>query len=201
MNVYKSLPKGARGQPLKAKVNTAYKKFVKETNTLRVSDPAKARYVSRIQIPNWLPGNKVNSYKKLLTNLAFQKPKPKAANVKAAVKAWLNTRVPQSPARGAYEYENMNTGQMVKVPAKVAKKRTSPLIPKRSPKAKPASPPKPLFNSSKTYNVPRNLENLTNAMANAGLDARRAHSWNALVNAGVNNKFKKLWANKVAKHT
>lgn len=201
INVYKGLPRGARGVPLKAKVNAAYKKFVKETNASRVNNAAKVRYVSRIQIPNWLPANKVNSYKKLLTNLTFQKPKPKVANIKAAVKAWLNTQVPQSPARGAYEYENMNTGQIVKVPAKVAKKRTSPVIPKRSPKAKPASPPKPLFNSSKTYNVPRNLENLTNAMANAGLDARRAHSWNALVNAGVNNKFKKLWANKVAKHT
>lgn len=200
MNIFNKLPKGARGKPLKTKVNAAYKKFVKETNASRVNNAAKGRYVSRIEPPNWLPANKVNSYKKLLTNLAFQKPKPKVSNMKAAVKAWLNAQVPVGQARAAYEYENMNTGKIVKVPAVVPGKRKSPVIPKRSPKApraKSPSPPKASFNTTKAHVVPRNLQNLTNAMANAGLDVRKAHSWNSLVNAGISNKFKKVWETRV----
>jgi hypothetical protein len=206
IEIFKKLPKGARGQPLKTTVTSAYKKFIKETNAARVNNAPKARYASRIQIPNWLPANKVNSYKKLLTNMAFQKPRPKVANMKAAVRSWLNFTVPQTPGRAAYEYENMTTGQIFKVPATTVKKRTSPVIPKRSPKApkakpKSVSPNKPLFNSSKAYNVPSSLGNLTNAMANLGLNVRRAYSWNALVRAGINNKFKKVWTNKIAKRT
>jgi hypothetical protein len=197
MNLLNKLPKGTRGKPLKTKVNAAYKRFVKELNSQRANEPAKARYLNRIAPPNWLPANKVNSYKKMLVSMAFQKPKPKMANMKAAVKAWLNSQVPAGQARAAYEYENMNTGQIVKAPAVASGKRKSPVIPKRSPKAKAPAPQKPSFNSTKAHVVPRNLQNLTNAMANVGLDARKAHSWNSLVNAGISNKFKKVWETRV----
>jgi hypothetical protein len=81
-----------------------------------------------------MPANKVQAYKNLVTNLAFQKPKPKAANVKAAIKGWLNREVPLSPPRAARTVENAVTGEMKHIPAYVPKPRKTPNIPKRSPR-------------------------------------------------------------------
>jgi hypothetical protein len=117
-------------------VTSAYKKFVKEIKGLRKNSPARGRYTSRISIPNWMPTSKVQAYKNLVTNLAFQKPKPKVANMKAAIRAWINREVPQSPPRAARDVENVVTGEIRHVPAYVPARRKTPSIPKRSPAAK-----------------------------------------------------------------
>jgi len=136
MKNYNKLPSGARGKPLKANVDRLYKRFVKETKAARADEAPRARYTARITVPNWLPVNKVQRYKNLLTNLAFQKPKPKAANVKVAIKKWLEAEVPQSPARAARTVENAVTGEIKHLPAYVPKPRKTPNIPKRSPQPK-----------------------------------------------------------------
>ena len=207
---YGKLPVGARGKPLKANVNRAYKKFVKETAHFRADEPSRARYVTRIQIPNWMPANKVQAYKNLVTNLAFQKPKPKVANVRLAVKAWINREVPMSPARAARNVENMMTGKMVHIPAYVPKPRKTPNIPKRSPPPKKSPKPKK-YNAAKSprlqkeYALPANktgLQNLNNAIANIGLPTgpRNTYTWAGLVRAGLDPKFRNVWLNKVAKN-
>ena len=101
MKIYGKLPVGKRGKPLKTNVNRAYKKFVKETKGLRANAEPRARYMARIEIPNWMPKNKVQTYKNLVANLAFQKPKPAQKNLKAAVKKWVTNTFPLSarPAR------------------------------------------------------------------------------------------------------
>ena len=196
---------GARGKPLKATVNRAYAKFVKETRGLRANEPARARYVTRIKVPNWMPSNKVQAYKNLVTNLAFQKPKPKVANMKAAVKAWINRHVPQSPARAARDVENVITGEIKHIPAYVPKPRKTPNIPKRSPPPKKSPKAKPVNKLQKEYALPANktgLQNLANALTNLGLNTgpKNTYTWSGLVRAGLDPKFKNTWLTKVAKN-
>jgi hypothetical protein len=136
MKIYGKLPVGARGKPLKANVNRAYKKFVKETKAVRTNEPSRARFVARIQVPNWMPANKVQKFKNLVTNLAFQKPRPTQKNMKEAVRSWINKEVPMSPARAAHDVENVVTGEIKHIPAYVPKPRPSPPLPKRSPPKK-----------------------------------------------------------------
>jgi hypothetical protein len=209
MNIYGKLPKGARGKPLKANVNRAYAKFVKEAKAFRGSEPARARYVARITPPNWLPANKVNAYKKILTNLAFKKPKPTQKALKEALIAWLNKAAPAGFARAAHNVENINTGIITRIPAYNPANRKSPAIPKRtpSPKRSPGTvaavkAAKALkFNTKKAFMIPRseNVENLGNAMLAAGLNVRSAHSWNNVVRSGVSSNFKNTWARHVVK--
>ena len=201
LGIYDKLPVGARGKALKANVNKAYKKFVKETKGLRANEPAKARYVSRIQIPIWMPVNKVRRYKNLVTNLAFMKPKPKVANVKTAIRAWINREVPLSPARAARDIENAITGERRHIPAHVPTRRQTPNIPKRTPPPKKSPKADPL---KKEWALPRNrtgLANLNNAFVNLGLPTgpNNTYTWAGLERAGLDKKFKKVWAEKVAK--
>jgi hypothetical protein len=216
MKEYNKLPKGARGKPLKANVNRAYARFVKEAKALRISEPARTRYMARITPPNWLPANKVNAYKKVLTNLAFKKPKPTQKALKEAIGTWLNTAVPPGYARAAHNVENMVTGIITHIPAYNPANRKSPIVPKRtpSPKKSPgaiaaaraarnaAKAAKALkFNNKIAYVIPRseNVENLGNAMIAAGLNVKSAHSWNAVVRSGVSSRFKNTWARHVVK--
>lgn len=210
LKIYKNLPKGARGKPLKAKVDVAYKKFLKNTSRLRINEPSRMRYMAKIVPPTWLPANKVGPYKKFLTNLAFKKPKPLVKNLKEAIKTWLANAVPQSPNRAARNVENMATGKMVHVPARIHSPRKTPNIPKRSPppvkspKTKAAEKAarnakknaKVLKNKMvKAYVIPvtNNVENLGSAMIQAGLNTHNAHTWENLRRAGINAKFKNTW--------
>ena len=214
MKEYNKLPKGARGKPLKANVNRAYAKFVKETKRFRVNEPARARYTGRITPPNWLPANKVQAYKNLVTNLAFKKPKPSQKALKEAVMAWLKTAAPPGSPRPARNVENMMTGIMKRIPAYNPANRKSPVLPKRTPSPKKSPETKAAnaarraatkagkalkFNTKKAYVVPisENVENLGNAMIAAGLNVKMAHSWDAVVRSGVNAKFKNNWARHV----
>ena len=206
--VYSKLPSGARGKPLKANINRAYKKFVKETLAERKNEPSKARFLARIKIPNWMPTNKVQRYKNLLVNLAFQKPKPAQKNIKEAVRAWINREVPTSPPRAAREVENMITGEKRMIPAYVPKRRATPSIPKRSPPPKKSPKPKK-YNASKSprlqkeYALPRNrtaIQNLNNAITNLGLPTGpgNTYTWAGLTKAGLNAKFRNNWLKYVA---
>lgn len=208
MKIYGKLPVGARGKPLKANINKAYKKFVKETASERKNEPSKGRFVSRIKIPNWMPTNKVQRYKNLLINLAFQKPKPAQKNIKEAVRVWINREVPMSPARAAREVENVITGEKRMIPAYVPKRRATPSIPKRSPPSKKSPKPKK-YNASKSprlqkeYALPRNrtsIQNLNNAITNMGLPtgAKNTYTWSGLARAGLNAKFRNNWLKYVA---
>jgi len=200
--VYAKLPVGARGKPLKANVNRAYKKFVKETRANRVNEPAKARYVSRIKVPNWMPSNKVQKYKNLVVNLAFQKPKPAQKDIKAAVRAWINREVPMSPARAAREVENAVTGERRIIPAYVPTRRETPSIPKRTPPPKKSPKPKNTRILGE-YALPRNrsaIQDLNNAITNLGFPTgpNNKYTWAGLVRRGLNNKFKNKWLKYVA---
>lgn len=133
LKIYKALPLGKRGKvPLKANVNRAYKKFVKETKGLRKNEGPRAAYRARITVPNWMPTAKANSYKNFVTNLVLAKPKKSQKDIKAAVRAWMNREVPQSPARAARNIENMVTGEIRHVPAYAPVRRPTPNIPKRT---------------------------------------------------------------------
>jgi hypothetical protein len=174
ITAYKKLPTGVRGKPLKPDVNKAYKAFIKNLKTRRANQGPRDAYRKAIQVPNWMPANKVNAYKTLVTNLAFQKPKPKVANFKAAVKTWLNTQVPQSPARAARQVENAITGEKRIIPAYVPKKRASPTLPK------PPSPPKKARKEPKVRNPvysPMSLNMITNTMNRYKLNYRRQKGW------------------------
>ena len=203
LEIYGKLPVGARGKALKANVDRAYKKFVKETRHERANEPAKARYTGRIRTPNWMPANKVRAYKNLVTSLVFMKPKPKVANMKAAIRTWINREVPMSPARAARNVENVITGERRHIPAYVPKRRQTPNIPKRTPP--PKKSPKAAANDplAKEWALPRNrtgLANLNNAFVNLGLPTgpNNKYTWAGLERAGLPKKFKKVWAEKVA---
>ena len=208
MKIYGKLPVGARGKPLKANVNRAYKKFVKETKAARTNEPSRARFIARIQVPNWMPTNKVQKFKNLVTNLAFQTPRPAQKNIKAAVRSWINKEVPMSPARAAHDVENVVTGEIKHVPAYVPKPRPSPPLPKRSPPPKKSPKPKK-YNAAKSprlqkeYALPLNrsaIQNLNNAIVNLGLPTRASnkYTWAGLAKAGLNAKFRNKWLKYVA---
>jgi hypothetical protein len=208
MKIYGKLPVGARGKPLKANVNRAYKKFVKETKAARMNEPSRARFVARIQVPNWMPANKVQKFKNLVTNLAFQTPRPAQKNIKAAVRSWINKEVPMSPARAAHDVENVVTGEIKHIPAYVPKPRPSPPLPKRSPPPKKSPKPKK-YNAAKSprlqkeYALPFNrsaIQNLNNAIVNLGLPTRASnkYTWAGLAKAGLNAKFRNKWLKYVA---
>jgi hypothetical protein len=122
---YNNLPKGARGKPLKANIEKTYKAFIRNLKTQRSDMALRNAYKSSINIPNWMPANKVVEYKTVVTNLAFQKPRPKVANFKAAVKSWVNRTLPQSPARPERQVENVITGEKRVIPAHAPVKRKS----------------------------------------------------------------------------
>jgi len=200
--VYAKLPVGVRGKPLKANVNRAYKKFVKETTAERKNESAKVRYIARIKVPNWMPSNKVQKYKNLVTTLMFQKPKPAQKNIKAAVRTWINREVPMSPARAAREVENAITGEKRVIPAYVPKRRATPSIPKRTPPPKKSPKPKNTRILGE-YALPRNrsaIQNLNNAITNLGFPTgpTNKYTWAGLARRGLNAKFKNKWLKYVA---
>jgi hypothetical protein len=208
MNIYRKLPLGVRGKPLKANINKAYKKFVKETAAERKNEPSKARFLARIKVPNWMPTNKVQQYKNLVVGLVFQKPKPAQKNIKEAVRVWINNEVPMSPPRAAREVENAITGEKRVIPAYVPKRRATPSIPKRSPPPKKSPKPKK-YNASKSprlqqeYALPLNrsaIQNLNNAIANLGFPTgpTNKYTWSGLARRGLDPKFRNNWLKYVA---
>jgi hypothetical protein len=189
MNVYSKLPSGSRGAPLKANVEKAYKTFVKNLKAKRSQSENRTAYKEGISVPNWLPANKVNAYKTLVTNIAFQKPKPSLKAMKEAVKKWLNSEVPPSPERPARQVENVVTGEKRMIPAYVPKKRSSPVL---------RGPPKPEPKKHYAVYSPQSLRTIGNVMTRYGLNATREKGWTVqeFVNA-VSKKNKAANANQL----
>ena len=205
--LYSRLAVGARGRFPKANLNRTYKKFVKETKAVRANIPEKVSYRSRIEIPNWVPANKVNAFRNALVNLAVTKKNGKwvyrpTEDVKRGINSWVRTHLPQSPARAQRVMENVVTGEQKTIPAYQPKQRSNVKVPSPAKKAAP-KPKKPKnFSNNYVFKVPSRDEvaNLQNAMANVGLYNKNGYTWNELVKAGVNKKFKPIW-DKYVKYT
>lgn len=206
----KLLPVGPRGKPLKPDIVSLIKNYAKTAIIKRRQEIIKANYETKIVVPNWVPANRKANFKKRLLELATtpnnkgKYPIPK--RLKEAMNAWINRNLNLS-SRGAYEYEDLNTGQIIKVPARSAIERGAVKIPKRiSPNHGPKKSPKPKKEPENqiiyyVYKVPliSETENLGSAMINAGLNIRNGHTWKEVVRAGVNKKFKNVWMTHVAK--
>jgi len=180
MKIYRNLPSGARGKPLKATVNKAYSQFIKER--------ALNKFTSKIQVPNWMPKNKVESYKRHVTNLAFKVPKLSNKNFRNGIKAWVNIMVPVNKGSPAREVENVITGEKIKIPARVAPLRTSPVAPKRSPKVrKPRAPKNTTLNY--VYKIPTSSANYSNRLEKLGINTARNWTWKE-IRAVLKDKLK-----------
>ena len=213
--IIKNLPKGARGKPLKANVDKAIKQFKNSILRRNQMVNVKAKYLAGIKVPNWLPANKVEAYKKSLLNIATtpdNKGKfPNKKIISFKIKKWLQVHINNQP-RGAYNTENMLTGEIIHVPAYVPpaiktpnvnspalKRLGAPRAPRAPPKPRPKSDPR----ENKAYALPRNseyVENLAAAISNLGLGIgpTNKYSWRFLKNRGINNKYKNVWLKNVA---
>lgn len=199
--LYDRLTIGARGRFRKTNLNSEYKKFISETKAVRGNIPLKSEYRTRIQIPNWVPANKANAFRNALVALAigqkngkwFYKP---VEDVKRGINSWVRTHMPQSPARAQRVVENVITGEQKVIPGYEPTPRSNIKLP--SPPAKKAAPkpkPKPKISTgNRAFKMPNRPEvtNLQNAMVNVGL-YKNTYTWNELVKAGVNKKFKSTW--------
>jgi hypothetical protein len=203
--LYKQLSIGARGKFRKTNLNSEYKKFVNETKAFRGNIPLKSEYRTRIQIPNWVPANKANAFRNALVNLAISQKNGKwiykpIEDVKRGINSWVRTHIPQSPARIPRVVENVVTGEQRVIPGYEPKPRSNIKLP--SPPAKKAAPkPKPKnLSGNRAFKLPNRPEvtNLQNAMVNVGL-YKNTYTWNELVKAGVNKKFKSTWDKYVKK--
>lgn len=209
-----ALPSGSRGAPLKANIDKTLKNFVKQTLIKRRQEIIRSNYESKIKVPNWLPHNKKQAYKKTLLNLATTpnaKGKyPIQKNLKSAMLAWVGNHVPKS-GHAAYEKENVVTGEIIKVPAWHPPKNVKVNVPKRTSPPKPAKPnpkpkPKPKANArlTKNYALPltENVENMANAIAALGLpiSSSNKYSWAKLEKAGLSPRYRNTWLNHVAKN-
>ena len=195
----------------KANVNRAIKTFAKEAVVGARRAIIEANYKSKVTAPNWLPVNKRNAYKNALLNVALQvnnKGKyPTQKKVREGMQAWINAHVSKVPTV-AYTKENVVTGATIHVPAwnppkKVSfnvPKRVSPPRPAAKPRAPRAGPAKPKKNVSKRRlnENSNNAENIGSAMINLGINTRSAYTWNNLVRAGMNKKYKNAWARQTA---
>ena len=209
------LPKGAKGKALKPAVNRAIKNFKNMVVRRNQLANVKAKYLASIKVPNWLPSNKLQSYKNYLMSVATtpnNKGKfPAKKDIAKQMKTWLGLHISQN-ARAAYNTENMLTGEITRVPAynpptirtpnvnsPALKRLGAPRAPRAA--AKPRNKTDPREN--KSYALPRNseaVENLATAMTNLGLriGSSNKYSWKFLKNSGLNNKFKNVWLRNVA---
>lgn len=208
-----ALPSGTRGGPKKTNINRTVKNFVKEKIIARRQNLIRSNFETKIIVPNWLPVNKQNAYRRTMINLMKPNAKgkyPAQKNIKEGMRGWLNSQIPKV-ARPAYTKENMMTGETIRVPAWNPPKEFKFTVPKRlsPPKPKKKTPvntgpkkprPKKDPRFDKKYVVPmsNNVSNLGNAMISANLNIRSAHSWNELARVGINERFKNTWLKHVA---
>ena len=197
------LPAGSK----KANVNRAIKTFAKNAVGNARRALIEANYRSKVTVPNWLPVNKRNAYKNALVGTALQlnnKGKyPTQKKVREGMQAWINAHLPKVPTV-AHNKENAVTGAIIHVPAWNPPKKAAFNVPKRlsppRPAAKPrAAPAKPKAKknvvSKRRLNVnSNNADNIGSAMITLGLNTRSAYTWDNLVHAGMNKKYKNAWA-------
>jgi hypothetical protein len=191
---------------LKAALNKAqnkaqvWKVLTKEFKKKAQAKANKEKLYAKAIVPNWVPNNKKQQFKNVLVRAALV---PKKKNAKMAVRSWINSSMP-TMSLAAHNVENLNTGEIKHIPAWNPPKNFKFKIPKLSPNGakKSPSPVKPGKSQVNNYvfKVPgsKSVNKLTNAMANVGLNAKKGHTWNELVKAGVNKKFKPVWDKHVA---
>jgi len=215
-NIITGLPKGARGKVLKPVMNKAIKNFKEKILARNQLAHVKANYLSKVKVPNWLPSNKINGYKKTLLNVATtpnNKGKfPTKKEIATRMKGWLQAHINRQ-ARAARNEENVVTGQIIHVPAysppvirtpNVLSPALKRLGAPRAPRAAPVKPRAKIDpRENRAYALPRNsesIENLASAMSNLGLGIgpSNKYSWKFLKNRGLNNKFKNVWLRNVA---
>jgi len=199
------LPAGAK----KANFNRTIKTFAKEAIVKARRAIIEANYRSKITIPNWLPMNKRNAYKNALARTALQvnnKGKyPTQKGVREGMQGWINAHIPKVPTV-AHTKENAVTGSVIHVPAwnppkKVAfnvPKRLSPPRPAAKPKAPRAAPVKKNTSKRRLNVNSNNADNIGSAMINLGINTKGTYTWNNLVRAGMNKKYKNAWARQTA---
>lgn len=207
-----ALPTTSKGAHKKANLNRTLKEFTRNTVIRRRQELIRQNFNSKLQVPNWLPNNYHTNFRKTILNFAStpnQKGKfPTQKAIKNIAQAWVNATLPKLTGRPAHEKENIVTGKVVKVPAYVPPTKAKVNVPKRispnkpaRPPAKPRAAPKPKPNArlNNKYRIPftNNVENLGNAMITAGLNIKNAYTWQNLVQAGVNKKFKNTWVKHV----
>jgi hypothetical protein len=207
-----ALPKGKRGRPAKAAIDKAIKNF--KNLVLRRNQLAnvKAKYMAGLKVPNGLPANKVQGYKNYLMSIATtpnNKGKfPTKKTILEQMKTWLRVHINQQ-ARAARNVENMNTGNIVRLPAYIpptirTPKVNSPALKRLGAPRAPRAPksPKTSAREKKAYALPRtnNMENLAEAMyaKGLGIGPSNKYSWEYLASKGINAKYKNLWLTQVA---
>jgi TATA-box binding protein (TBP) (component of TFIID and TFIIIB) len=201
------MPMGAK----QTNVNRVIKTFAKEAVVKARRAIIEANYKAKLTVPNWLPVNKRNAYKNALLNVALQvnnKGKyPTQKKVREGMQAWINAEIPKVPT-AAFTRENAVTGARVNVPAWNPPKKIVFNVPKRTspprPAVKPRAPkaatgpakPKTKKNTSKRRlnENSNNAENIGSAMIALGINTRGNYTWNNLVRAGMNKKYKNAWA-------
>jgi TATA-box binding protein (TBP) (component of TFIID and TFIIIB) len=198
------MPAGAK----QSNVNRAIKTFSKEAVVRARRALIEANYKAKMTVPNWLPMNKRNSYKNALLNVALRvnnKGKyPTQKKVREGMQAWINAEIPKVPTV-AHTKENALTGATVHVPAWNPPKKISFNVPKRlsppRPAVKPRTPKAPAKPKAKKNTSKRrlnensnNAENIGSAMIALGINTKGAYTWDNLVRAGMNRRYKNAWA-------
>jgi hypothetical protein len=209
-NIFKSLPKGARGKPLKADIDRAAREFIRLLKMKKQLANVRAAYKAKIVVPNWLPVNKRNDFAKMLLDLATAPNAkgrfPTQAAVRKGVSGWIRTHLPRQ-ALAARNVENLATGLIRRVPAwnpNVIKTPNVPNIglkrlgtPRKPRAAATPSGPRKDPRENKAFALPKteNVENLAGAMANLGLaiGSSNKYSWTDLKNRGLSNRYKNVW--------
>jgi len=194
--------------PVGAKVNRVIKTFAKEAVVRARRDIIESNYKAKTTVPNWIPTNKRNAYKNALLNVALRvnnKGKyPTQKKVREGMQAWINTEIPKVPTV-AHTKENAVTGATIHVPAWNPPKKIVFNVPKRTspprPAAKPRAPKAPAKPKAKKNTSKRrlnensnNADNLGSAMIALGINTKGTYTWNNLVRAGMNKKYKNAWA-------
>jgi hypothetical protein len=215
-NIFRNLPRGARGKPLKADIDRAAREFTRILKMKKQLENARAAYKAKIVVPNWLPANKKNDFAKMLLNLATAPNTkgrfPTQAAVRRGVSGWIRTQLPRQPL-AARNVENLATGLVRRVPAWNPNVIKTPNVPNlglkrlgtpRKPRAAAAPPtgPKKDPRENKVYALPKteNVENLANSISRLGLGIgpSNKYSWTYLKNKGLSNKYKNVWFEHVA---
>ena len=191
---------GARGKPIKAEVNGVWRALTKEFKKKAENKITMAKLEAKAVVPNWVPANLRNSFKKVLVQTALVAKTKK--NAKAAITGWINATIPKA-GRIARNVENVITGEIKHIPAWNPPRNFKFEVPKLSPKVKNAAQKKPPAGTPvkkrKTIPMENKFESLVNNMNRLGVtyNPNKGYSWENLKKIGVNAKYRSLWINHV----
>lgn len=191
---------GARGKPVKAQVNAVWRTLTKDFKKKAQNKITMTKLEAKAVVPNWVPANMRNSFKRILVQTALVAKTKK--NAKAAITAWINSTIPKT-GRIARNVENVFTGEIKHVPAWNPPRNFKFEVPKLSPKVKNATqkkaPAGTPVKKRKTIPMENKFESLVNNMNRLGVAYKpnKGYSWENLKKIGVNDKYRSLWINHV----